>query len=255
MSSAMRVDLNCDVGEGAPHDEALLSLATSANIACGAHAGDAATMRHTVALAAARGVAIGAHPGYADRDGMGRRELGLPAEEVAVLVTDQVDALAALARAAGSPLRHVKLHGALYNRAARAAPIADAAAQAVARLDRTLAWVGLPGTEHERAAARAGLHFAAEAFADRGYAPDGHLTARGEPGAFIHDPEQAARRMIALLRDGSIETVAGTPIAMRADTICIHGDDPAALVFAREFVARLRAAGVDLRPLEAPAGR
>jgi UPF0271 protein len=250
----MRVDLNCDLGEGAPHDEALMALATSANVACGVHAGDQATMGRTIALAAARGLAIGAHPGYPDREGMGRRELGLPPEEVADLVTSQVRALAALARAAAAPLRHVKLHGALYNRAARDAAVADAAAHAVARLDGELAWVGLPGTEHESAAARAGLRFAAEAFADRTYRPDGHLTARGDPGAFIRDPERAAARVLALLRDGRIETTAGTHIPLRAHTICIHGDDPAALAFARGLVERLRAAGVQLSPLRARAG-
>lgn len=245
----MRVDLNCDLGEGAPHDAALIDLATSVNVACGVHAGDPGTMRRTVALARARGLAVGAHPGYPDREGMGRRELGLSPEEVEDLVTYQVGALAAFARAAGAALTHLKLHGALYNTAAATAAIADAAARATARLDPSLVFVGLAGTEHERAAVRAGLRFAAEAFADRTYGADGRLTPRADPGAFVHDPEEAARRMVRLLRDGSIETVAGTCLVTRADTICIHGDDPRALDFARVLVERLRAAGVELRSL------
>jgi UPF0271 protein len=245
----VRVDLNCDVGEGAPDDAALIALVTSVNVACGGHAGDAETMGRTVALAAARGAAIGAHPGYADRAGMGRRELGLPPDDIAALVTGQVAALDTIARAAGARLAHVKLHGALYNTAARAAAVADAAARAVAGFDPGLIFVGLPGSEHERAAARAGLRFAAEAFADRTYRADGQLTPRSEPGAFVEDPDQAVRRMLALLRDGQVETTAGTFIPMRADTICLHGDDPRALAFARALTDGLRAAGVALGPL------
>jgi len=248
----MRVDLNCDVGEGAPNDAALIELCTSVNVACGAHAGDPGTMRRTVALASARGLSVGAHPGYPDRQGMGRRELGLPPDEVADLVTYQVGALAAFARAAGARLSHVKLHGALYNTAAGAPPIADAAAVATARLDDRLVFVGLPGSEHERAAARAGLRFAAEVFADRTYGPDGRLTPRADPAAFVADPGQAASRVLRVLREGIVDTTAGTSISLRADTICIHGDDPAALAFARALVDRLRAAGIELRPLGEP---
>jgi UPF0271 protein len=245
----VRVDLNCDVGEGAPDDAALMDLCTSVNVACGGHAGDAATMARTVALAHARGLAVGAHPGYPDRAGMGRRELGLPPAEVAALVAAQLAALDAVARASEVRLGHVKLHGALYNTAARAAAIADAAAEAAARFDAGIRFVGLPDSEHERAARRAGLPFATEAFADRGYAADGGLVPRGQPGAFVHDPAVAARRMLALLRDGRVDTAGGGSIAMRADTICIHGDNPEALAFARALVGGLRAAGVELRPL------
>ena len=251
----MRVDVNCDVGEGAPYDAALIELATSVNIACGAHAGDPATMRRTITHANARGVAIGAHPGYADREGMGRRELGLPAADVEDLVTYQLGALDGFARAAGTRLAHVKLHGALYNTAATAAPIADAAARAAARFDRMLIFVGLPGTEHERAAARAGLAFAAEVFADRTYGPDGQLTPRDDPRAFVHDPAEAAARILDLLRAGAVETVAGTRLALRADTVCVHGDNPQAVAFARTLVDALRAAGVELRSLAPAAAR
>jgi UPF0271 protein len=178
----MRVDLNCDVGEGAPDDAALIAIATSVNVACGMHAGDPVTMRRTVALAAPRGVAIGAHPGYPDREGMGRRDLALPPDEAADAILYQIGALEAFVRAAGARLAHVKLHGALYNAAARQAPLADAAARAVAAASagggRPLLFVGLAGTEHERAAARAGLPFAAEVFADRTVGPDGQPAAR-----------------------------------------------------------------------------
>ena len=245
----MRIDVNCDIGEGAPHDNALIELATSVNVACGWHAGDPVTMRRTVAQAHARGVAIGAHPGYADREGMGRRERGLPPADIEDLVTYQLGALDAFARAAGARLAHIKLHGSLYNTAAATASVADAAARAVARFDRALIFVGLPGTEHERAAARSGLTFAAEVFADRTYGADGRLTPRDDPRAFVHDPAEAVARVLSLLRDGSVETVAGTRLALRADTVCVHGDNPQAIAFARALVDALRGAGVELRSL------
>jgi UPF0271 protein len=251
----VRVDLNCDVGEGAPDDAALIAVATSVNVACGLHAGDPATMRRTVALAAARGVAIGAHPGYPDREGMGRRDLGLSPDEAGDTILYQIGALDAFVRAAGARLAHVKLHGALYNTAARQAPLADAAARAVASASalsaggRPLLFVGLAGTEHERAAARAGLPFAAEVFADRTVGPDGQLTPRADPGAFVRDPEEAARRVLGMLRDGRVETTAGTSLPVRADTVCLHGDSPGAAAFARVLADRLRAAGVTLAAL------
>jgi UPF0271 protein len=253
----VRVDLNCDVGEGAPDDAALIAIATSVNVACGMHAGDPATMRRTVALAAPRGVAIGAHPGYPDREGMGRRDLALPPDEAADIILYQIGALEAFVRAAGARLAHVKLHGALYNAAARQAPLADAAARAVAAASagggRPLLFVGLAGSEHERAAARAGLPFAAEVFADRTVGPDGQLTPRSAPGAFVHDPDEAARRVLGMLRDGRVQTTAGTSLAVRADTVCLHGDSPGAAAFARVLADRLRAAGVTLAPLAAAA--
>jgi UPF0271 protein len=238
------------VGEGAPDDAALIQIATSVNVACGGHAGDPATMRRTVALAVARGAAVGAHPGYVDREGLGRRDLALPAEDVADLVLYQTGALEAFVRAAGARLSHVKLHGALYNTSAREAALADAAARAVAALG-PLTFVGLGGSEHERAAARAGLPFAAEVFADRAYGPDGHLLPRSDPRAFVRDPEEAARRVLAMVREGRLETAAGTSIPVRADTVCLHGDSPGAAAFARVLAERLRAAGVALAPVQA----
>lgn len=246
----MRVDLSCDAGEGMGDDAALVDLCTSVNVACGFHAGDPATMRRTVALARVRGAALGAHPGFPDREGMGRREMGLAPDEIRDLVTYQIGALDGFVRAAGARLHHVKLHGALYNMAARVAEIAEAAAGAVAAVDETLIFVGLPGTGHEAVAARARLRFVAEVFADRTYGPDGHLTPRGAPGAFVTDPAQAIRRLLGVLREGRIESTAGTAVAVRADTVCIHGDNPAALEFARAIVDGLRAAGVELRAVD-----
>lgn len=251
----MQIDLNCDLGEGGAHDEALMEIATSVNIACGLHAGDPSTMRVSVERARARGLAIGAHPGYPDRQSMGRRELALPVDAIRDLVVYQVGALAALVRAARGTLHHVKLHGALYNRAARDAAVADAAAAAVAAFDPALVFVGLATTEHEWAAARAGLRFAAEAFADRTYGPDGQLTPRSDPRAFIDDPAEAAEQVLGMIRDHRVRSTASNWLPARADTICIHGDRPDALGFARALADALAAAGVTLRPLTAPPGR
>jgi len=251
----MTIDLNCDVGETASAavdgDEAVMAFATSVSVACGFHAGDAPTMRRTVAAAAAHGVAVGAHPGYADRENFGRREQALAPAAIADLVVYQVGALDGFARAAGIRLRHVKLHGALYNTAARAPAVADAAVGAVASLGQRLAIVGPPGSALADAAARHGLPFAAEVFADRTYAPDGQLTPRGDPRAFVRDPDEAARRVVRLLRDGVVETTAGTTLALRADTVCLHGDNPDALGFARRLAEALDAAGIARRAFSA----
>lgn len=251
----MQIDLNCDLGEGGAHDEALMDLATSVNIACGLHAGDPSTMRVSVERAMTRGLAIGAHPGYSDPSSMGRRDLDVSAGAIRDLVLYQVGALAALVRAASGTLHHVKLHGALYNRAARDGVVADAAAAAVATFDPTLVFVGLPSTEHERAAARAGLRFAAEAFADRTYGPDGQLTPRAQPNAFVEDAADAAERVLGMIRDHRVPTTAGTWLAIRPDTICIHGDGEGALELARTLAQRLSDAGVALRSLSGAPSR
>ncbi|HXI57793.1 MAG TPA: 5-oxoprolinase subunit PxpA [Polyangia bacterium] len=252
----MHIDLNCDVGESfgryrLGHDEAVMEFATSISVACGFHAGDAGTMRRTVAAAVARGVAIGAHPGYPDLQGFGRREMKLSAEEIGDIVIYQAGALNAFVGAAGGRLQHVKLHGALYNTAARSEPVAEAAVAAVARLPGRLIIVGPPGSQLAAAAARHGLPFAAEVFADRTYAPDGQLTPRDTAGAFIADAEQAARRMVQLLREGTVEATDGSRLALRADTICLHGDAPNALAFARGLAQALEGAGVKRQALGA----
>lgn len=243
----MHVDLNADLGEGAPDDADLLTLVTSANIACGGHAGDARLMQATVRAALAHGVAIGAHPSYVDREHFGRREMQLDPDQVRAEVLCQVGALDALARAAGGRLHHVKPHGALYNQAARDPALADAIAGAVRAIDPGLAVYGLAGGELLRAAERAGLRAVAEVFADRGYRADGSLVPRREPGALIDDTHEAVARTLRMVLEGVVQAVSGETVPLRAQTICLHGDGPHALAFARALHAALRDAGVQLR--------
>ena len=243
------IDLNCDIGEsfGPWHlgqDEALLDLVSSANIACGWHAGDPATMAATVGRAVARGVALGAHPGLPDLQGFGRRTMALSPEEVRGLTLYQVGALAAFARAAGTRLRHVKAHGALYNMAARDRRLADAIAGAVRDFDPTLVLVGLSGSELLGAGRALGLSCQSEVFADRAYEPDGSLTPRGLPGAMIEDEALAVERVLRMALEGRVTCRGGVERELQADTVCIHGDQPRALAFARRLRTALEAAGV-----------
>ena len=238
------IDLNCDLGEGAGHDAELMPLITSANIACGAHAGDEATMRATVALAQKHGVAIGAHPGFADRENFGRRELALSPAAVRTLVTEQIAALRGLA-----PLRHVKPHGALYNLAARDAAVAEAIAGAVHAVDPGLILFGLAGSELLRAGRSRGLRVAGEVFADRTYQRDGSLTPRTRPGALITDESAAVAQVLRMVREGLVRATDGTEVAIAADTVCIHGDGPRAVAFARRLSRELRDAGLEIRAL------
>ncbi|HET8648268.1 MAG TPA: 5-oxoprolinase subunit PxpA [Vicinamibacteria bacterium] len=253
----MRIDLNADVGEsfgpwrmGA--DEALMRWVTSVNVACGFHAGDPTVMDRTVEMAARAGVAVGAHPGHPDLRGFGRRALALPPEEIERDVLYQVGALMAFARAHGTALVHVKPHGALYNQAAADESIARAVARGVARADRGLVLVGLATTETMRRAAEAeGLRFAAEAFADRRYADDGHLLPRGRAQAVIDDPAAAATQAVRIAREGKVAAAGGADIPLRADTLCLHGDHPRAAENARAVREALEAAGVAVRALGA----
>lgn len=244
----MNVDLNADLGEGAPDDAELLALVSSANIACGWHAGDARLMQATVAAALARGVAIGAHPSYPDRDNFGRSEMQLSAADVRADLIYQIGALQAMVRAAGGRLHHVKPHGALYNQAARDPALADAIAGAVRAVDPTLALYGLAGSELLRAAERAGLRPVAEVFADRGYRADGSLVPRSQPGAFIDDVDAAVARTLRMVREGVVQAVTGETVPLQAQTICLHGDGPHALAFARAIQAALQQAGASVRP-------
>jgi len=244
-----RIDLNADLGEGGPADAALLALVSSANIACGAHAGDAQTMARTVAEAAAHGVAIGAHPGYVDREHFGRRPLDLPPEAVYRLVTEQISALAAIAQAAGAPLVHVKPHGALYNQAARNPERAAAIAQAIRDFDPSLVLVGLAGSALIEAGLTHGLTVGREAFADRRYEADGSLTPRRHPDALIHDPDEAANQVLSLLQQGLLRARDGQSVAMTADTLCVHGDSPTALALVQRIRQALARAGISVRPL------
>ena len=242
----MHVDLNADLGEGAPDDAELLALVSSANIACGWHAGDARLMQATVAAALERGVAIGAHPSYPDRENFGRSEMQLTPEQVRADVIYQVGALDALVRAAGGRLHHVKPHGALYNQAARDPALADSIAAAVLDINPSLAIYGLAGGELLKAAERAGLRAVAEVFADRGYRADGSLVPRNQPGALIHDTNEAVARTVRMVSEGVVQAVTGEIVPLQAQTICLHGDGPHAIAFARAIHQALNQAGVQL---------
>lgn len=239
------IDLNADVGEGAGQDARLMPVITSANIACGFHAGDPGTMRETVALALAHGVAIGAHPGFRDAAGFGRTELArVEPREVEDAVAYQVGALAGIAAARGARLQHVKPHGALYNMAARDAELAEAVARAVKSVDPSLILFGLSGCESIKAARRLGLRTASEAFADRAYQADGSLVPRSQPGAVLHDPDIVVARAVAMVRDGSVRAIDGTRIPLRFETLCVHGDTPDAAHLAGRIREALTEAGI-----------
>ena len=247
------IDLNCDMGEsfGAwtmGQDADVLRYVSSANIACGFHAGDPETMRRTVAAAAAHGVAIGAHPSLPDLAGFGRREMHVSADETYALTLYQIGALAAMAQAVGTRVRHVKPHGALYNMAAKDRALADAIAAAVRDFDHQLILVGLAGSELPRAGDRIGLAVAHEAFADRRYEPDGTLMARSKEGAVIEDVDEAVAHAIAIASRGEAVSSNGT-LRIRADTICVHGDRPNAATFARRLREGLESAGLAVAPL------
>jgi UPF0271 protein len=252
-----RIDLNSDIGEsfGAwtmGDDAGVLAHVTSANIACGFHAGDPDTMRRTVALAAQHGVAIGAHVSLPDLQGFGRREMRVGADKTYAMTLYQLGALAAFTRAAGMRLHHVKPHGALYNMAARDAALADAIAHAARDFDPQLILVGLAGSESTRAGERAGLAVAHEAFADRRYQADGSLTPRREAGAVIDDVDAAVAQALAIVTRGEVVARDGKTIRLRADTICVHGDRPDAAVFARKLREALAASNVPVRALASP---
>ena len=252
----MRIDLNGDVGESAKRgasnpDLSLMPHLTSANVACGFHAGDAGTMRDTVALALEHGVAVGAHPGFPDPEGFGRRELQFSPADVEDFVCYQLGVLAAIAAAQGVRLQHVKPHGALFNMAVRDAALADAIARAAAAIDRGLMLFGLPGSQLIDAGARAGLRTASEGFADRAYMPDGTLVPRQEPGAVITDPSAVIPRVIRMARDRLVEAIDGTSISLAVDTICVHGDTPGAAGLAALIRSALVREGVELKAVGA----
>ncbi len=236
------VDLNCDLGEGAAHDAELMPLITSANIACGGHAGDAATMRATVALAQRHGVAVGAHPGFPDRANFGRVELAVTPDEVHELVLDQIRRLQALA-----PLRHVKPHGALYNMAAREPALARALVDAVYEADPRLILFGLAGSHVIAAAEACGLPVASEVFADRTYQADGSLTPRTQSDALITDAAVAVAQVRRMVREGKVRATDGTDVLIRADTVCVHGDGANPVEFARRLRHELSAAGIEIK--------
>ena len=247
-----RVDLNCDMGEsfGAYRigaDDAVFPFITSANVACGFHGGDPAVMRSTIAQARDRGVAVGAHPGLPDLIGFGRRTMDVTPQEVYDMVVYQTGALAGFAQAAGVVLQHVKAHGALYNMAVARADIAAAIARAVRDVDSGLRLFGLPGSHLVKEGEAAGLTTAREAFADRNYMPDGSLVSRRRADAHVDDVRVAVERAVRMVREGAVCAVDGKDIAIKVDTICIHGDGPHAAEFAQALRAGFEAAGIAVR--------
>ncbi|AJE47812.1 LamB/YcsF family protein [Celeribacter indicus] len=251
---APTLDLNCDMGEsfGAwrmGEDAAMLELVTSANVACGFHAGDPVVMRRTIRDARAAGVRVGAHPSFADLYGFGRRRIsGERPEDLETQLIYQIVAMQGICALEGHAMTHVKFHGALNNMAAEDADLAALCARAVKAVDPALALVAMPHTEAERAALRAGLRVAREIYADRSYTPEGRLTARSLPGAVIHDPEASAAQVLAMVLEGHIPCSDGSRLPVEADTLCIHGDTPGAVEIARALRARLEAAGVEIAP-------
>ncbi len=248
------IDLNADVGESfgiyaLGNDKDLFPHITSANIACGMHAGDPSVMAETIARATEAGVAVGAHPGFPDLAGFGRRAMALTPREIKHYIIYQLGALQAFAAAAGTRLSHVKPHGALYNMAAANYKLAAAIAEGTAAVRGDLILVGLAGSELIRAGQNKGLKVAGEIFADRGYSREGTLIPRGEPGALIDDPQAAARQVLHILRTGTVPASRGTGAALRADTVCLHGDGPEAVNIARIINEELRVAGIKPAPL------
>jgi 5-oxoprolinase (ATP-hydrolysing) subunit A len=242
------VDLNADVGEAQGDDATVVGLVTSANVACGFHAGDPLIMRATVDAAVRSGVAVGAHPGYPDPRGFGRRDLGATPDEIVADVVYQIGALQAIAHAAGTRVRYVKAHGALYNRAAKDAAAARAIVEAVQLTDPTLVLLGLAGSVMIDAADAAGVPAAEEAFADRAYAADGTLVPRSVPGAVLTDPATVAARAVRIATEGAVDTIDGGTVRLRADSLCVHGDTPGALALIRAIRRALGEAGLQLAP-------
>jgi len=242
------VDLNADLGEGAGHDDELLEFVTSANIACGFHAGDADTIHRSIEAARDHGVAVGAHPSLFDRENFGRKELPVTPEEVCDAVTYQLGVFSAIAEALGVRPNHVKPHGALYHMAVRDEKIAGAIADAIANTDRALILFAPDGSALARMAEASGLKIAGEVFADRNYLADGTLVPRTRLDALLREPVEAAARVSRMLREDKVRSVDGVDIDVQAETICVHGDTPGAVEFARALRAQLKNEGVTIAP-------
>jgi UPF0271 protein len=248
----MYIDINCDLGEadlatGPGNDEAIMPFISSASIACGFHAGDPLTMERTVLSAIRHGVSIGAHPGYPDREGFGRRPIRMSHEELRAMILYQAGAVKAMAEAAGARMRHVKPHGALYNTAATDYDLSMVIVRAVQDIDSSLILVGQSGSRMIKAARDAGLACASEVFADRAYNDDGTLVARNVEGAVLHDTDVMIRRVIRMIREKVVESFSGKLIPIKADTVCIHGDNEAAPEFVKKLAEALKAEGIIIR--------
>ena len=249
----MKVDLNSDLGESFGNykigmDDKVIPLVTSVNIACGFHAGDPTVMKKTVDLAVKSGVGLGAHPGYPDLVGFGRRKMAVSPSDVYNMVVYQVGALEAFAHAAGSKLQHVKPHGAMYNMAAKDAALAEAIAQAVYDVDKNLILYALAGSESVKAAQKIGLPVASEVFGDRSYQEDGSLTPRGQAGAMITDEEKSIEQVLNIVMNHQVVTLSGKTIPVQGDTVCVHGDGQKALLFIEKIRKALGEHGIDIAP-------
>jgi UPF0271 protein len=250
----MRIDINSDTGEsfGAytiGHDAGLFRSITSANVAAGFHAGDPSVLRDTIRLARAHGVAVGAHPGFPDLVGFGRRELNVTPQEAEDFILYQIAAVAGVAAAEGVKIQHVKPHGALFNMAVRNKDLAGAIARAVAVFDRTLILFGLPGSEILNEGRVVGLRVAAEVFADRAYEADGSLASRRKPGSVIHDPATVVARAVRMIKERTVVATDGSVVSLEADTICVHGDTPGSDDLAAKIRAGLEAAGITVKAI------
>lgn len=243
----MRIDLNADLGEGCGDDAALLALVTSANVACGAHAGDPATMQHTLELCLRRGVTVGAHVSYPDREHFGRRELALPAAEITEQVMRQLEALGAIAQRTGARIRYVKAHGALYNRMADDGEAAGATLAAIKDFDPSLVLLTLPGCIAMQLAESQGITAVGEAFADRAYRDDGRLLPRGEAGAVLTEASVVTERGLQLVREGTLQSASGRSLRLQVRSLCVHGDTPGAAALTQSLRRALETAGVTLQ--------
>ena len=249
----MRIDINADLGEGfgryrCGDDDALLGIVTSANVACGFHAGDPEIMAHTFKIAQERGVAVGAHAGFPDLWGFGRRRIPFSAGEIERLVAYQIGAAQALARYAGHNITHVNAHGTLGNLSETDKDVADAVARAIRAVDPNLTMLAIARSEQVRAAERAGIRAFSQIYADRAYTEAGTLVPRSEPGAVIHDAEQAGARVLAMMEAGALITASGAQLKTTIDSVCVHGDSPHAIVMARTVRRKLEQAGAAVAP-------
>ena len=247
----MKVDLNADLGEGygiysVGNDEKILEVVSSANVACGFHAGDPVIMEKTIKLCKKNNVSIGAHPSYPDRQGFGRRDMNLSTEEISSFVTYQVGALSAFAKVFDTKISHFKVHGALYNKACKDSKIAKCLCECVARIDDSLIFVGLANSEMIDAAKKMGLRYANEVFADRAYNRDGTLVSRTLENSVLHDRELVVKRILRMLKEGKVESIDGIDIDIKADTICVHGDTKESLEFVRDIKSALINNGIEV---------
>ena len=242
------VDLNADLGEGEPSESELLKFVSSANIACGFHAGDPSSMTASILAAREAGVAVGAHPSFSDRENFGRKELPVSTNDIFALIAYQVGAFLGIATSLGVRPNHVKPHGALYNMAARDPSLAEAVAHGLLAVDRSLLLFAPSGSALARAGEAVGLRIAREAFADRNYQPDGSLVPRTHPNALLHDAGEAGERALRMLREEVVRAIDGSDIPIQADTICVHGDTADAVAFAKQLRAKLAAAGITIAP-------